>query len=239
MTKMKFGDYIRELRQSLRWTQPEAASQIGIEQSYLSKLESGKSYPSEDVFSGLISAYSIDLSKMNVELFPGELDKLREIGEVRAVILREEQDKKRLIRAWLIVGICALMMGGALLGLTQLARDTTVAQFQYRSEGVILAGESFDVFEIIGDSQLGFSSDAEIFLKRQQEMIARIDEQYQSLPDNRGVTFFEPVPNGTRVWRFFGINSETVKSPLRWLIAPAFMFILGGLGCFFVSYRWR
>ncbi|MBL4595430.1 MAG: hypothetical protein JKX99_02515 [Robiginitomaculum sp.] len=112
---------------------------------------------------------------MNAKLFPGEFDKLREIGEVRAVILREEQDKKKLIRAWLVTGICAL------LGLIQLAQDTTIAQFQYRSEGVVLTGESFAVFEIIGDSQFGSGPDAKKSLKRQQEMIARIDEQYLSV----------------------------------------------------------
>lgn len=239
MTDMRFGDYIRDLRNGLRWTQPEAASKIGIEQSYLSKLESGKSYPSEDVFSGLLAAYTIDLSEMSAQLFPGELDKLREISEVRALILGGERHQKKLVRTWLIAGIGALMIGGGLLGFTQLAQDRTVAQFQYRSEGVILTGESFDAFEIIGDSQFGSGPETEHSLARQQEMIARIDEQYRSVPDYRSVIFFETVPNGTRVWRFFGSSNEIVKSPLRWLMAPAFMFIFGGFGCFFVSYRWR
>lgn len=40
---MTFADKIRSLRLALDLTQPELADAIGIEQSYLSKLETGKS----------------------------------------------------------------------------------------------------------------------------------------------------------------------------------------------------
>lgn len=50
---MKFGVYLRSLREKAGWTQPEAAEKIEIEQSYLSKLETGKCFPSEDIFSKL------------------------------------------------------------------------------------------------------------------------------------------------------------------------------------------
>lgn len=36
---MKFGDYLKQKRAERGWTQPEAASHVKIEQSYLSKLE--------------------------------------------------------------------------------------------------------------------------------------------------------------------------------------------------------
>ncbi|MBO6796341.1 helix-turn-helix transcriptional regulator [Maricaulis sp.] len=51
---MKFGDYLRQCREAKGWTQPEAARHADIEQSYLSKLETGRSYPSEDVYSRLV-----------------------------------------------------------------------------------------------------------------------------------------------------------------------------------------
>ena len=53
---MKFGDYLRQARETRQWTQPEAAARAGIEQSYLSTLETGKSYPSEEVFGRLVEA---------------------------------------------------------------------------------------------------------------------------------------------------------------------------------------
>lgn len=36
---MKFGEYLKNQRTELGWTQPDAAAKAGIEQSYLSKLE--------------------------------------------------------------------------------------------------------------------------------------------------------------------------------------------------------
>ena len=35
---MNFGEKLRDLRNEKKWTQPELADAIGIEQSYLSKL---------------------------------------------------------------------------------------------------------------------------------------------------------------------------------------------------------
>ena len=56
---MKFGDFIRLKREQSGWTQPEAAAKIGIEQSYLSKLENGRSIPSADVYQRVCEAYGV------------------------------------------------------------------------------------------------------------------------------------------------------------------------------------
>ncbi len=230
---MRFGDYIRDIRRDLKWTQPQAAKEIGIEQSYLSKLESGKSYPSEDVFSSLLKVYKLDLVNLKSKLFAADLDRLREIGEVRSLILSNEKDTRKRVQNWILAGVFSLALGGACLGATFLAEDKEVNYFQYKSEGVTLEGESVNAFEIIGDD-VANNQDAQ---KNQQEMMNRADEQYQSLEDYRGVVFFETVPEGTRTWRFFGGKKETIQSPLRWFMIPAISLILGGLGCFFASYR--
>ncbi len=47
---MKFGEYLKSQRDARGWTQPMAAEKIGIEQSYLSKLETGKASPSDEMF---------------------------------------------------------------------------------------------------------------------------------------------------------------------------------------------
>jgi len=43
---MNFGERIKQLRTERNMTQPQLAEAIGIEQSYLSKLENDKSVPS-------------------------------------------------------------------------------------------------------------------------------------------------------------------------------------------------
>lgn len=68
---MDFGIYLRNLRKSRNWTQPEAAEHIGVEQSYLSKLETGKATPSEKILDDLVRAYDIDLDGMVRQLSAG------------------------------------------------------------------------------------------------------------------------------------------------------------------------
>ncbi|NVJ66156.1 MAG: helix-turn-helix domain-containing protein [Gammaproteobacteria bacterium] len=56
---MTLGEKLRSLRAISGWTQPECAEKIGIEQSYLSKLENDKSIPSADIFDALCAAYKV------------------------------------------------------------------------------------------------------------------------------------------------------------------------------------
>lgn len=230
---MRFGDYIRDKRRGLEWTQPQAAKQIGIEQSYLSKLESGKSYPSEDVFLSLMEAYALDLSDFKDKVFSSELDRLREISEVRSLIINNEQETRKRVHNWIVSGVIAFSIGGACLGTSLLATDKDIIQFQYKSEGVSpLEGGTDNPEETGNDNPENETTNAAA-----QEMTRKINEKYQSLEEYKGVVFFETVPDGTRMWRFFGSSTETKRSPLRWFMIPAIALLLGGIGCFFASYR--
>lgn len=131
---MRFGDYIRDVRRRLDWTQPEAAREIGIEQSYLSKLETGKSYPAEDVFSSIIQRYDIDLSELSGALFASELDRLRDVTQMRAFILNRERAQANRLRRMIYLGIGCLALGGACLGAATLAQDKDVTLYQYSSQ---------------------------------------------------------------------------------------------------------
>ena len=58
---MNFGEKIKQLRTEKNLTQPQLAEAIGIEQSYLSKLENDKSIPSADIFQAILKALSVDV----------------------------------------------------------------------------------------------------------------------------------------------------------------------------------
>lgn len=242
---MRFGDYIRELRRTHNWTQPEAAREIGIEQSYLSKLESGKSYPSEEIFASLMTAYTIELSELSDKLFPAELDRLRQINQVRSTILRRENEDHKKAQQWLIAGIAALMTGGAFLGTALLAKDTQVTTFLYKSEVTIdpLDNDNANtplIIEKTNGEVIAIDKDGIHPDRAGQRTAARSTiEHYKSIEDYRGVVFFETLPDGPRTWRFYGSASDTVRSPLRWFMIPATMLILGAPGFFFASYRSR
>ncbi|MGE5624080.1 MAG: helix-turn-helix domain-containing protein [Bacillota bacterium] len=56
---MSFQENLRTLRLARGLTQPALAEKAGIEQSYLSKLENGRSKPSEDVLARLAQALEV------------------------------------------------------------------------------------------------------------------------------------------------------------------------------------
>ena len=56
---MELADKLVQLRKELGWTQAIAAKKISIQQSYLSKLESGQYIPSEEVINKVCLAYNI------------------------------------------------------------------------------------------------------------------------------------------------------------------------------------
>ena len=56
---MSFNENLRTLRLARGLTQPALAEKAGIEQSYLSKLENGRSRPSEDVLTRIAQALDV------------------------------------------------------------------------------------------------------------------------------------------------------------------------------------
>jgi transcriptional regulator with XRE-family HTH domain len=117
---MKFGDYLRQKRADLGWTQPEAAAHAKIEQSYLSKLENNKSIPSGDIYARLVDAYGIDAQEMANILFPAELDRLREIDSLRDLLLSRSRSDTETPRKLLLAGLAALILGGGFIGFSNL-----------------------------------------------------------------------------------------------------------------------
>ena len=51
---MTLGQKIKQLRTDKEMSQPDLAQLIGIEQSYLSKLENDKAFPSDEMFNQIL-----------------------------------------------------------------------------------------------------------------------------------------------------------------------------------------
>ena len=225
---MKFGDYLKQAREAKGWTQPVAADQIGMEQSYLSKLETGKSYPSEEMFDKLVASLGLDAEELARVVAPQELQELHDIKRVRTAIVGQHEQAFASTRNWMRAGLAALMLGGACLG-GALLPSTAERQFQYRSEGVLEAGEPLEAFKKIR------SEDKQL----QEEMLARIDQDDRLLPTRRGHSFVESTPDGRRYYELIGVLESSGHSPMRFLIIPALMLLFGGVGCFLIAFRSR
>lgn len=227
---MKFGDYIRQQREHAGWTQPEAAARIDIEQSYLSKLETGKSYPSDEVFEKLRKTYSLNLSAMIADMPSDELQRLKEITDVRAALLAREGKQTRFMRSWLVAGLLMIMTGGVLLGLTQGDDRAEYSTYQYRSEGIIKEGESPMIFRFMESGKP--DADGKTYTER-------VDYDFKQFSVNRGDHFFEKVEGGHRKYTLYNREVREAKSAMIWLLGPGLMFIFGGLASFYIARRWR
>ncbi|MCJ9429941.1 helix-turn-helix domain-containing protein [Kordiimonas marina] len=234
---MKFGDYLKKQREHAGWTQPEAAAKVGIEQSYLSKLETGKSYPSEEVFDKLMKTFGIKLDDLCREVTWSELDKLKEIAQVRSLLLMREQKQARTMRGWLIAGLIMLMTGGGLLGHEAFVSDNEMPIYSYRSPGVIHAGEPLHIFDFMAAGMP--SPDDKDGKGDAQSLVGRLDYDFLTLPENRGEAFVKKVEGGVRLYTMIsgGFADNTPRN--QWIIALGAMLMTGGLASFYISRRWR
>ncbi|MEM9385661.1 MAG: helix-turn-helix transcriptional regulator [Pseudomonadota bacterium] len=224
---MKFGELLKQARASRDWTQPQACAEIGIEQSYLSKLEAGKSVPSEDVYQRLVAVYELQAADLAASLYPAELDRLRSISAVRNAILAQDTRTESTRQGWLIGGVAALALGGALLGLAQLGHGGAEQRFTYQSMGVVNADEPLELFATVDDDGPA-------------DLLARVDEQIASFHKYRGPRFVETLPSSARrVWTLVGGYEEKRVGPYRLALVPAFALLFAGVGCFVASWRWR
>ncbi|WP_262693351.1 helix-turn-helix domain-containing protein [Kordiimonas aquimaris] len=226
---MKFGDYIRQKRETTGWTQPEAAAKADIEQSYLSKLETGKSYPSEEVFNKLVNTLDLNIEEMARTVGSQELTRLREIKDVRAIVLQRQQNQQRFMRSWLIAGLVMLVIAGGVLGMSISMVADAKADYMYRSEGVILEGEPTNVFELI---KLGARPSV-------KPLKDRIAYDFQKLEQHQGNEYIKPVEGGYRHYQLYASMPQYDFRLIGWHLTIGFMLLFGGLASFYIARRWQ
>jgi transcriptional regulator with XRE-family HTH domain len=234
---MKFGEFLRQQREQQNWTQPDAAAKIEIEQSYLSKLETGKSYPSEDIFTRLAAVYQFDAKNMNQVLFAAELDKLREVKQVREAVLSQEKKGTSIMRSWLLIGLVSLMFAGVCIGVA-VSGHGTQKDYSYRSDGVILDGEDLQVFEVIYDSNIPADGDSPQSQKK-RELLKRVEQVYEASNTLKGDGYIKKTLQGKRYFKFDAISEVDNNSTQKWAMAFGLMFLFGGVASFYIGRYWR
>ena len=240
---MNFGEKVRQLRAERNLTQPQLAQLIGIEQSYLSKLENDKSVPSADIFQAILKAFSVDVATFLEGVDEKQIHRdLRQVPEVSNHLNAQVHTKIHRIKTWLFASGIALALGLTLgiAGMRGLLFSNT--QFNYESPGILLPGESTDFFETYGgvlfqQEQAGVITDKER-AQRTLEINRRRVHDYRLLDDYRGKAFTEEVPGGQRTW-FFQRTSDFRRPENRWLMLAGVLFTFGGITGFIVEARLR
>ena len=234
---MEFGQYLRNCRESVGRTQPEIASEVEIEQSYLSKLESGKSIPSNDVFNKLVDVYQIDVEKLVDTLSTQEQHKLREIKAISQLVSKKKLAHSNFSKRLAITGLVMLTLGAGLLGFSMLP-DRSQTTFSYRSEGVLALNEDLDTFELVYRNTRTLEGEQQLLLKR-TELLERLQQEDRLTTEFKGDGFLENSATGRRFFKLIGKNEPVRDYWNRWFLVPAFMMLVGGLGCCVVSWRWN
>lgn len=202
---MNFGAKLKQIRTDKNLTQPQFAELIGIEQSYLSKLENDKSQPSAEMFGNIIKALG-----MAPEVFLADLDQhtqasLRHIPEVSQ--FREGVKTRRVhhARRYIFGAAAAAALGFAMM----LAANDGIFfpnnQYKYVSKGVIAPGEGENIFDQYSQIQ-GNRMGAKLIT---MEEMMRLTAEFESTRKrrltveswrDRGSVYFEEVPGGRRMF---------------------------------------
>jgi transcriptional regulator with XRE-family HTH domain len=234
---MKFGDYLRKCREAISLTQPEAAKKIEIEQSYLSKLETGKSYPSDDIYKRLVDAYNINTQELYELVDSAELEKLKTVREVQDAILRQEKQQVKHVRSWLVAGLALLILGGASLGHALIPSEQAVL-YLYRSQAELLPDEPLETFSILSKDYQERPEWADR-IARQKALLPRVHQLENTSYQDRGNSFVKKTLNGRRFYEKVSEKEVNRYTGHKWFLIPAFGFLFGALGCFYISRKWR
>lgn len=240
---MNFGDRLKQLRTQKNLTQPQLAQAIGIEQSYLSKLENDKSVPGADIFQAILRALKLDVAAFLEGVDDAVVHReLRQVPEVanhlNAQVALRIHSAKRWVFGSAFTGIVGLSLFFA--GQQQLLFPGNL--YSYESAGVVRADEPSDVFDSPGSwlrtqMKAGVFSEEE-WAKRDLEMTKRTKRDVVALDQSRGMGYAEQVPGGTRYYQLMSQSFEPRKQN-RYLMLAGLVLTLSSLFGFVVEMRLR
>ncbi len=191
---MKLGERLRQLRQARDLTQPELAAAIGIEQSYVSKLENSKYVPSADIFNRILEVFELDVAEFVDGLDHPTRVQLRQIP----VVANHYQQQKQLIignrRRWLFICSALLAFGAGLLYAGTVRLFVPDKVYHYESWGIVREGEQKELF-LNARREGPFSQEAMEMLKE------RTNKDFLTTRTYRGSVFNTPVEGGSRTYR--------------------------------------
>jgi len=240
---VNFGEKVRQLRAERNLTQPQLAQLIGIEQSYLSKLENDKSVPSADIFQSILKAFSIDVATFLEGVDEKQVYRdLRQVPEVSNHLNAQLTTKIHSIKTWLFASGIALALGLTLGFAGWRGLLFSNVQYSYNSPGVLLPGDPTDLFYrhdyyLMQQYQAGEITDKErVRLLREFSKRQLVD--FQLLDEYRGQGYNTQVPGGVRTYTFMH-ESVSRRPQNSWLILAGVLLTFGGITGFIVEARLR
>jgi len=240
---MNFGDRIRQLRTQKNLTQPQLALAIGIEQSYLSKLENDKSVPGADIFQSILRAFNMDVASFLEGVDDNIVHReLRQVPEVANHLNSQVALKVHNVKKWLfgsaIAGVLGLTLFAA--GYKQLLFSNW--QYTYESQGVVHPDEPANLYEFfqpwLGAKIRAGEITEEEAGKRVAEIMTRMKVDFLTVPEHRGDAFIEQVPGGSRIYKLKSPSYQE-RAGNRYLMLVGILLAFASLFGFIVEMRLR
>ncbi len=238
---MKFGEYLKAQRENAGWTQPEAASKIAIEQSYLSKLENDKAVPSAEIFDRLMQAYQFTVKQISEQVTSTELEKLKDIVLVREFIVTGKKAETANRKKWLVAGLVMVMLGTLVFSAGIAMKDYYYVTYTYESKGIVKSDEPITLFTempAFGMFEILMRSEPERERLTQHPLFSRLDYQQVSWRQDRGNFYDADVAGGKRRFLLIQQNRTLNHTFYYVFVSLGAMLIIGGLACFYISRRW-
>lgn len=253
---MKFGSFVKNQREKRELTQPQAAESIGIEQSYLSKLETAKSFPSPEIYARIKQFYDFKNEDLVESVDEHELEKMQDIDELRAARLHRLKRQNTHAKRWLICAFISLLLSGFFFAF-YIVGEHKISTYHYRSLGVLYPQETKHSFAISQRSLIDPKKFPEGYTE-QQKMLARLDIVDVFHSEFRGDDYTvaleqtqandkaeDKTRNKRRVFELqnFAVQGHEHKVPRNahaiYFMIPAIVFLLSTLMSIFMSYRWK
>ena len=235
---MTLGQQIKQCRTARGFSQPELAEMIGIEQSYLSKLENDKSIPSNEVFRSIINALSISISQF-IEAIDSDKNRqqLNQIPDLQDYLSQRDDIRLQSLRRFLYIASALIILGITTFYAGFSKQIFSDKQYQYQSLGVVLPGEPLDIFSswrrTIDSSAANSRS---IIVNKSIEMTMRSDSLFLLTTDNKSQSFSVDVEGGKRL--YFLDKSLTISRPINaWLQLFGVLFFTTGVVGFSLERR--
>jgi len=242
---MTLGEQFKRIRAEKGLSQPELAELAGIEQSYLSKLENDKSLPSSEVLRKLLKAFNLTLAELVTPLDKSYIKgNLLAINDIEQLYQQASTKQLNQQRNFLYVASAFIVFAVTLFYVGYAKQVFNEKLYEYRSDGIVLAGEPIDIFT--GWSSLIDSSDPNKhrveMRKKKVTMAQRSDILVHLSRENRGGFFEMPVEGGSRL--FERVEHMTVYEPRAinaWLQVLGVLLFCCGLMGFILErrlYKW-
>jgi len=239
---MTLGEQLKKIRADKGLSQPELAELAGIEQSYLSKLENDKSLPSSEVLRKLLSAFKLSVAELIAPLDKHYIkSNLLVISDIEQLYQQASYKQLSLQRNMLYIASALIVIAVTLFYIGYAKQVFNETLYEYRSDGVVLAGEPSDVFwkwrELI-DIKDRNEKDDEI-RKLSVVMAKRSDVLVKLIPTNKGYYFEEPVAGGRRLFTK-SKHDLPIKEPRAinaWLQVLGVLLLVSGMMGFVLERR--